>query len=60
MTTPTVLFGLRCTDPKHMRHHGRVYAESHDEAVMRSLAKGEPCNEVVASEDGGVSWAPIQ
>ena len=53
----SVLFGLRCTDPKHIRHHGRVYAESHSEAAMRSLASGERCNEVVESRDGGATWA---
>lgn len=52
----TVLFGVRCTDPDHRRIYGAVYVTSRSEVVVRSLAAGERCNEVVRSVDDGATW----
>lgn len=53
---PTTLYGIRCIDPAHRHAVGRVHAISASEQAMRSLAVGNPCNEVVVSRDGGRTW----
>lgn len=54
---PSVLFGVRCTDPGHRRQYDAVYATSPSESAMRSLAVGNACNELVVSTDGGETWS---
>ena len=58
MTTDpvTTVYGVRCSDPKHRHSVGQVHAVSSNEARMRSLAEGNPCNEIVVSGDGGRTW----
>lgn len=62
MTTDpvTTLYGVRCSDPKHRHSLGQVHAVSANETRMRSLADGQPCNEVVVSDDGGRTWARVE
>lgn len=58
MTTepPTVLYGVRCSDPGHRLNYNVVHATSASEERMRSLAAGERCAEVVRSTDDGETW----
>lgn len=53
----TTLWGVRCSDPLHRHAVGQIHAVSSSEERMRSLAKGNPCNELVVSGDGGRTWA---
>lgn len=56
-TPVTTLYGVRCSDPTHRHAVGQVHAVSASGERMRSLAAGNPCNEVVVSGDGGKTWA---
>jgi len=58
MTTNTVLYGLRCTDPDPVGHRaGHIYAEGQDRETIARLAADSRCYELVTSTDGGQTWA---
>jgi hypothetical protein len=57
MTTPTVLFGLRCADPTHPGRGQKVYLQGPGRHRVESLAAGVACYEIVTSTDGGATWS---